>query len=161
MTDLILDFEQWYTEAHPRLVTSLTLAFGSLDVAHEAADEACVRAYERWNRVSKMGSPVGWTYQVAMNAARRRLRRRSLEASLLRRSRRADQQAPAGELWLLVAGLPERQRHAVVLRHVGQLKEAEIGEAMGIARGTVSATLRAAYQKLQIELTDELAGEVV
>ncbi len=161
MTDLILDFEQWYTETHPRLVTSLTLAFGSPDVAHEAADEACARAFERWKNVSTMGSPGGWTYQVAMNAARRRLRRRSLESTLLRKVRVADEPAPAGELWLLVAGLPDRQRHAVVLRHVGQLKEAEIGEAMGIARGTVSATLRSAYRALQIELTDELAGEIV
>ena len=37
--------------------------------------------------------------------------------------------------------LPERQREAVVLRHYGELSEAETAAAMGIGRGTVRSHL--------------------
>jgi RNA polymerase sigma-70 factor (ECF subfamily) len=57
-------------------------------------------------------------------------------------------------MWDVVAGLPDRQRQAVVLRHVGQLREEEIAQAMGISRGTVSSTLRAAYKSLRIAIAD-------
>jgi RNA polymerase sigma factor (sigma-70 family) len=52
--------------------------------------------------------------------------------------------------------LPERQREAVVLRHYGQLSEAETAAAMGIGRGAVArhltqgmASLRAAMATLE------------
>jgi RNA polymerase sigma factor (sigma-70 family) len=56
--------------------------------------------------------------------------------------------APAGEVWELVRELAPRQRIAVVLRYVADLSESEIGEAMGVTRGTVSSTLFAARQAL-------------
>lgn len=61
---------------------------------------------------------------------------------------------PTGELWQLVRALPARQRTAVVLRHVADLTEPEIGEAMGISRGGVSSTLRAAHSSLRRQLAD-------
>ncbi|MDY7105212.1 MAG: sigma-70 family RNA polymerase sigma factor [Actinomycetota bacterium] len=152
------DFETWYRRAHPRLGTALSLAFGDRDLAQDAADEAVARAYERWHDVSTMASPDGWLYRVAFNVARRRLRRRSLEARLLRRGRPEHAAPPAGELWLVVAELPERQRLAVVLRHVGQLTEPEIAEIMGVARGTVSSTLRTAHRSLRDRLADTTVG---
>lgn len=147
-------FDGWYREIHPGLVSSLTVAFGDADLASEAADEAVVRAFERWKRISAMESPGGWTYQVAVNVARRKRRRRGVEALLMRDRPAQPVAGPAGELWLLVAELPERQRIAVAFRHVAGMTEAEVGEAMGITRGTVSATLRNAYKSLRDRLDD-------
>jgi RNA polymerase sigma factor (sigma-70 family) len=154
------EFDAWYQELHPRLVTTLIAVLGDVDVAREATDEAFARAYERWTRVSRMESPDGWTYRVAYNVARRRWRRHALEARLLR-SQTHDQSVPgpAGELWSLVRALPPRQALAVLLRHVGQLTEHEIADVMGIKRGTVSATLRAAYERLRIEMADDVEEE--
>src|SRR5262249_19556386 len=45
--------------------------------------------------------------------------------------------------------LPERQRVAVVLRFVADLTEPDIAQIMGVRRGTVSATLRAALRTLE------------
>jgi DNA-directed RNA polymerase specialized sigma24 family protein len=53
---------------------------------------------------------------------------------------------------MLVADLAPRQRTAVLLRHVGQFTEQEIAVVMGIARGTVSSTLRVAYGHLASQL---------
>ncbi|MFN0028771.1 MAG: RNA polymerase sigma factor [Acidimicrobiales bacterium] len=148
------DFEEWYRAVHPRLGTALAYAFGDVEVAQDAADEAVARAFERWDQVSAMASPAGWTYRVAFNVARRRLRRRSIEARLLGSTVPGTVGPPAGELWDIVAALPPRQRRAVLLRHVGQLEEHEIGRVMGITRGTVSSTLRAAYRSLRMELEE-------
>lgn len=149
-----VEFESWYQALHGRLVASLASAFGDRDLASEAADEAIVRAYERWDKVAAMASPDGWTYTCAFNVARRKLRRRGFERRVLARSLVEAQPGPAGEIWHVVAELPERQRLAVVLRHVGQLREADIADVMGISRGGVSSTLRAAYSSLRMQLAE-------
>jgi DNA-directed RNA polymerase specialized sigma24 family protein len=151
------EFESWYRALHPRLVTTLVAVLGDVDVAREAADEAFARAFERWTRVSSMESMDGWTYRVAYNVARRHWRRRALEHRLLRTPvPEASVPGPAGELWLMVRELPVRQALAVSLRHVGQLTEQEVADVMGVKRGTVSATLRAAYEHLRLRMTDDV-----
>jgi RNA polymerase sigma-70 factor, ECF subfamily len=150
-------FEHWYRDAHPRLLASLVLVTGSVDEATECVDEALARALGHWTRVSEMGSPVGWTYRVALNVARRRGRRRTLEAKLLRRRgpERTELDGPAGEAWTVVADLPLRQRQVVVLRYVADLTEGDIAAALGISRSTVSSTLADARHTLGRLLADE------
>lgn len=152
------DFEAWYQREHPGLITTLAVVVGDADLAAESVDEALARAYERW---AGLRTPTAWTYRVALNVARRKVRRRTVEARLLRRvGTMPDLPGPAGELWLLVADLPPRQREAVALRHIGHLTETEVAEAMGVARGTVSATLRTAHQALRVALEPHLDEEV-
>jgi RNA polymerase sigma-70 factor (ECF subfamily) len=152
------DFERWYRELHPSLVSVLAATVGEADLAKDAADEALARAWRHWKRVSVMASPEGWTYRVALNVVRRRQRRRSLERNLLRRHVVPSVvPGPAGELWLLVEALSPRQREAVLLRHVGHLTEPEIADAMRVTRATVSTTLRAAYARLATQLRNEHA----
>jgi RNA polymerase sigma-70 factor (ECF subfamily) len=149
------DFDGWYRMFHPRLVTVLVAVVGDADVATDAADEALVRALENWPEVAAMSSRDGWTYRVGLNVARRRLRRRAIEQRLLRRSTAPGPiPGPTGEIWELVGRLGARQREAVVLRHVGALTEPEIAQVMGIARGTVNATLRAAHRRLRTALAE-------
>lgn len=151
----MIDFESWYLQMHPRLVTSLAAFCGDADRGRDAADEAAVRALERWDRVGVMASPDGWAMRTGFNLIRRRARRAQLEHRLLRRSEPASPlHGPAAELWAVVADLPARQRQAVVLRHVAQLTEPEIAEVMGVARGTVSSTLRNAYRNLRREIEE-------
>lgn len=150
------EFEPWYQASHRSVTTTLALVTGDADIARDAADEAFARALERWHRVGQMHSPTGWTFRVALNVARRRLRRRSWEGALHRRQARHDAfelQPVDYELWGLVAQLPPRQRTAVALRYVADLPEAAIAEAMQIAPGTVSATLHSARKRLAEDLT--------
>lgn len=151
------DFEAWYVDAHTRLLGSLFLLCGDLDIAQEVVDEACTRAYERWSRLQRMDSPTGWTYVVALRELRRRQRRRRGERDLVGVALRTDVPAGAVELWALLDGLPPRQRTAVVLRHISDLAEADIATAMGVTRSTVSNTLSDAYRNLRrmLDLSDE------
>jgi RNA polymerase sigma-70 factor (ECF subfamily) len=150
-------FESWYRREHPRLVTLLAASTGDVALATEAADEALARAYERWHRVAKMDSAAGWTYRVAFNIVRSKARHHARERNAFNRLRPDDVPGPTGELWLLVADLPARQRTAVLLRHVGQLTEQEVADVMGVRRGTVSSTLRSAYQRIRIDIADDEA----
>ena len=140
------DFEAWYREVHPRLVATLAVVTGNLDLTREAVDEACSRAVAAWPRVARMSSPDGWTYRVALNVARRRLRRQQLERRLLGRLRPRAETVPdlpgaTGELRAAVAHLTDRQRLIVGLRYIADLPEAEIATSLGISRSTVSSTL--------------------
>ena len=149
-------FDAWYVREHDRMITTLALSTGDLELAVEGVDEACSRALERWKRIGAMESPTGWVYRVAINHARRVARRKTMEQRVFRKpATMPDLPAPAGEIWELVASLSVRQRQVVMLRHVGEMSENEIGTVLGISRGTVSSTLHDAHQRLGQLLGDE------
>jgi RNA polymerase sigma factor (sigma-70 family) len=142
-------FEEWYAVERPRVLASLILIIGDIDMASESTDEAFVRALVHWGRVRAMASPGGWVMRVGVNTARRMARRAQRERELLARHRFDEVVSqPALEAWDLVRGLPSRQREAVVLRYVADLPEVEIARIMGVRRGTVSATLLAARRRM-------------
>lgn len=145
------DFDEWYRSSFDRLVRTLAVTIGDVDVAADAVAEAFCRALGRRAATATMANRDGWVYRTALNVARRRLRRRVLEERLLRRHG----ERPAGEpsvsdpqVWAAVRQLPDRQREAIALRYVGQLSESEVAAAMGVAEGTASATLNAARRRL-------------
>ena len=146
-------FDGWYRAEHARVLAMLTVVAGDADLAREATAEAFTRALERWDRVGAMDSPSAWTYRVGVNLLRRRVRRAAFERRLLQ-----DAPAPApppaveSELWEAVRALPVRQRTAVALRYVCDLPQDEIAAVMGVALGTVSATLTAARRRLAATL---------
>lgn len=143
-------FEAWYEREHARIVVTLLLTTGDLDLASEGVDEACARALARWSRVGSMEAPTGWVYRVALNHVRRLTRRRKVERTLLHRLvAPAALPTEASDIWEVVGRLPDRQRQVVVLRHVGDLTEAEIANALHISRSTVSTTLRDAHSRLR------------
>ena len=146
-------FDRWYRVQHPRVLGLLTVVAGDADVAREVTAEAFVRALERWDRVAAMDAPAAWTYRVAVNLLRRRMRRAAFE-SRLAPEEPAPRPPPAieSELWDAVRSLPVRQRTAVALRYVCDLSQEEIAAVMNVATGTVSATLSAARRRLAAEL---------
>ena len=56
------------------------------------------------------------------------------------------------ELWAAVATLPDKQRHAVVLRYIGDLAYAEIGELAGTSEAAARQNVRAGLARLREEL---------
>jgi DNA-directed RNA polymerase specialized sigma24 family protein len=148
-------FDDWYRENRPRVLATVALRCGSVDVAADATDEAFLQAFARWNRIADMQSPTGWVVTVALNVSRRRLRRRSFEHALLRRTRVVDElPGPAGELFEVVHNLPEPQRTIVLLRYVADLPQADIAVAMKVSRSTVSTALTAAHRQLKSLISD-------
>lgn len=150
------EFEAWYRREYPRVLAACTaLAGGWADAGRESTDEAFTRAIERWPTVREMAAPGGWVQVVALNHLRRHLRRRHSEQRAVFRCVSdpvVAPEAPDVGMWTAVAALPARQQACVVLRYVHDLPEADIAAALGVARGTVSATLHLALGRLRDEL---------
>ena len=156
-------FETWYRAEHPRVLAALAVVARDPDLAQEVAAEAFARALQRWERVGVMDSPGGWTYRVALNLLRRRARRAAIERRLLPRLVPAPITVPAYavEVWQVVTGLAPRMRTAVALRYLGGLTEAEVARVMGVAPGTVAATLHDARRRLAPLLAPDTFPEEV
>lgn len=141
---------------YPQLVRAMSLYVGDADVAEELAQETLLRACRQWARVSQLESPGGWCWRVATNLANSHFRRR-------RAARRAHQRLGDGDhhevdvsdvlaVRQAVAGLPERQRTAVVLRHVVGLSAPDTAGRMGISADAVRSLTKRATASLRDQL---------
>lgn len=141
---------------HRRLVGVLTLHLGDRWVAEELAQEALIRACERWPEVGAMQHPRAWVTRVALNLAnswiRRRVAERKARARLDAHPELVADSADTSDALAVraaLATLPDRQRQAVVLRYWGGLSPREAGEVMGITPGTVRALTHQAVTALR------------
>lgn len=145
---------------YPQLVRALSLYVGDADVAEELAQEALLRACRQWAKVSRLESPGGWTWRVATNLANSHFRRR-------RAARRAHQRlgtdagthhdpdgGDAVAVRQAVAALPERQRTALVLRHLYDLSAPDTAARMGISPDAVRSLTKRAVKSLRDRLGD-------
>jgi RNA polymerase sigma-70 factor (ECF subfamily) len=129
-------FERFFQDEYERLGRALYLVIGDPIEAEDVAQEAMVRLYERWDRVSAGGSDVGYLYRTALNLYRSRLRRAAVR--LRRGPRQAAKADPLSvaedrdELGRLLAELPEGQREALVLVAWLGMTDEEAGVALGI-----------------------------
>jgi RNA polymerase sigma-70 factor (ECF subfamily) len=147
----VVDFHGFYADARPSVGRALALTLRNADLAADCVDEAMVRAYQRWERVSRLDNPAGWVYRVGLNHARSRVRR------LLRRPPARPEiyhelhvSDPAIERAL--ATLPIGQRSVVVCRHLLGWSEAQTADALRIRPGTVKSRLSRALTRLETEL---------
>jgi RNA polymerase sigma-70 factor (ECF subfamily) len=152
-----IDFDGFY-HAHFRPLTVQLCAYvGDLHQAQDLVQEAFCRAYPRWRRVSAMDDPVAWVRRVAWNLATSRWRRGRTSLAYLRRQRAEHVDGPTPDrvaLTAALAGLPERQRRAVVLHYLADLSVAEIARQERAAEGTVKSWLHRGRAALAIALAD-------
>lgn len=127
---------------------------GALDIVHEAF----VSALRSRARFAARGSLSAWLWRIVVNAARDNRRQTGAQFAEWH-----DGHVPArnqalheglGEVATAIQALPERQRLAVFLRYYADLDYHQIGVVLGIATGTVSATLNAAHRTLHIQLDE-------
>jgi len=156
------DYDAFFSSSFDPVRRALVLMFADAAIAEDATQEAFARAYRRWSRVSGMDDPTAWVYVVAVNVARRAVRRRRLLAW------RDDEPRSAGDVaaavvasvtvHALLADLTERQRTAVVLRYLADLPYARIAEALGCAEATARATVHQALRRLRATSTETHDG---
>lgn len=138
---------------------SLALVVGDPDRAEDLTQEAFARAFARWPSVSSMDRPVAWVYVVALNKARRDLRRDSHQPTpepVVVVDDLAGAVATSVSVSAALATLAPRQRAVVVLRYLAGLSTAEVAKALGCAEGTVKSTLHSALQRLRVTMEEPL-----
>jgi len=139
---------------YDRVVRSVVLACGDVDVAEDAVQAALVEALEYGRRGRQIDDLAGWVFVVATNKNRRRFRRAQneersiarLEALEVSRSSAVDERS--FELWPAVLSLPGRQRQAVVLFYVHDLGVREIANLLDVSEGTIKTALHRARATL-------------
>ena len=149
------EMERFCAAAYPRLVAALTHQFGDPWLAEELAQDALVRACDRWGRVRGLESPVGWAFRVGVNLGNSRLRRRSAERRA--RQRHGPNHAfydnfDSVDRLVVAAALEEltpRQREVVVLRFYLGLDVAEAAQVVDATPGAVRALTHRAIRSLR------------
>lgn len=157
------DAAAFFADEYDRLVGALGLYVGDRFVAEELAQEALLRACRRWERVSTMDSPGGWTWRVAVNLANSYFRRRRAERRA--HARLAQERDPVSDgprptdselVARAVASLPRRQKTALVLRYYLDLSVAETARRMGTSDDAVRSLTKRAVADLRrrVDLVD-------
>jgi RNA polymerase sigma-70 factor, ECF subfamily len=149
-----LDFDDTFRRCFGPMVRSLAVAAGDREVAADCVQDAFMRAYVRWNRVSRLEDPVGWIRHVAVNRMRdhfRKLERGGRAMGRLRHREPLVTEAPRepSELAALLAQLPPQQRLAAALFYVDDLSISDIAHAMDLSEGAVKYHLHAARATLR------------
>ena len=149
------DFTAFYEATWPRTVACAYAMSGDFSEAEDLAQEAYSRAWPRWSSLREYDDPGAWVRHVATRLAVSRWRRARTAAGFLAHSRAPEPAAPPSEATAaLVAALrqlPEAQRRAIVLHHLGELAVVEIARIEQCPEGTVKARLargRAALAEL-------------
>jgi RNA polymerase sigma-70 factor (ECF subfamily) len=157
-TDEALDaIEAVYRERFAGFVRLARAITGEEQAALDAVHDGFVRAVRYRSGLRDRESAPGWVCRIVLNEARKRrtaeARYEPLEPEQLE-GPGENGHREGGRLHAALAALPERQRLALFLRHYADLDYAAIAEALGVARGTVSATLHAARANLQEQLKE-------
>ena len=148
------EFADFYRSERARLFGTLAMVTGNRLESEELMQEAFVRVWERWDRVSVHPEPVGYLYRTAFNLIRQR--RRALARAAARGSTidsapdpfdRADDLA---DVAAAMRSLTVRQRTAVILMDLLGYESKEAARLMRARPGTVRSLAsqgRAALRK--------------
>lgn len=151
-------FESFYRREFRNVVGLAYALSGSKLGAEDLAQEAFIKAHERWDRISGYDKPGAWVRRVVANLAVSGFRRRSAEKRAI--SRLAGQRQPGisdlepedQEFWEMVRDLPKRQAQATALFYVEDRSVAEIAEILECSPSTAKVHLFRGRQALGAKL---------
>jgi RNA polymerase sigma factor (sigma-70 family) len=152
------EFEEFFEAEYDRVVRAVFLASGQRDLAEEIAQEAMVRAYERWDRIRTMESPIGYVMKIAFNRQRSWLR---AATRLLRLP--ASHEMVGGDtsdetsqrVMELLHSIPVTQRQALILVEWLGLTSEEAGKVLGIEATSVRGRIHRARDSFRHLLGDD------
>jgi RNA polymerase sigma-70 factor (ECF subfamily) len=158
-TEISGSFDGFFAEHHDRLYRALWIVTRDRHDAEELTQDAFLKVWERWERVSALDDPVGYLYRTAMNLYRNRRRRAAVAV------RRAAHASPHDDA---IAAIDERdavvralgactpkQRAALVLTDLLDLTSEEAARALRVRPSTVRVLSARARATLRTELGDD------
>ncbi|HZT05182.1 MAG TPA: RNA polymerase sigma factor [Steroidobacteraceae bacterium] len=162
MGDLhVAGIERVFREAHGRAVAVLIRAFGDIDMAEEAVQDAFAEAIQRWPTTGLPPSPAGWIITTARNRAIDRLRREGSRdyrhrqaAEMLTPEEPEEEAAVADDRLRLIftcchPALGMGAQVALTLRLIGGLTTAEVARAFLLPEATMAQRLVRAKAKIR------------
>jgi RNA polymerase sigma-70 factor, ECF subfamily len=151
-------FSDCYYASYGRLTAQLNAYLGDATEAEDVLQEAFLRAWQQWEKISAYDDPVAWVRRVAWNLATSRWRSIMREAKLRRQRDRHTYGAELGpDNVALVAALRSLRpnvRRVIVLHYLADLPVAEIASDLGAPRNTVLSWLSRGRAELAVLLSD-------
>ncbi|UVS76411.1 SigE family RNA polymerase sigma factor [Actinokineospora sp. UTMC 2448] len=156
-----MEFAEYVVLQRPALMRFATVLTGQPWLADDVVSDVLGRAYERWDRISRLAEPHAYVRRMVVNdylSWRRRLMRTipraDVEPHLTGLGDGAQERAERDAMIQRLAGLPRKQRTAVVLRYYAGLPDAEIAEQLGCRESTVRSQIARALAALRITMTN-------
>ena len=155
------EIERVFREEYGRAVAVLIRAFGDIDIAEEAVQDAFTVAAQRWPDTGLPPSPAGWIITTAKNRAIDRLRleaslqNRHAQAALLHAGREPIEEGPVTDERLRLIftcchpALAQSVQVALTLRLLGGLTTAEIARAFLLPEATMAQRIVRAKNKIR------------
>lgn len=147
------EIEALYRQHYSRFLRFTVANLGDVEQGRDAVHEAFVRAIRSLGDFRGEAQLESWLWRILVNVClvEKRNRVEAIE----------DVAHPIGitsEAWpeirAAIAALPTRQRTILFLRHYADLDYDHIGAVLGVARGTVAATLHTAHTRLRDALEE-------
>lgn len=152
------EFTSFYEASAPAVLRQVHAMTGDHAEAQDCVQEAYVRAWQHWDRVSSYDAPEAWVRTVAWRLAVSRFRRVRRGAALLRQEPHvSSSQALGPDHVALVQALRQikpDQRRAIVLHYVAGRSVQEIADETHAPTGTVKARLRRGRDALAVLLAE-------
>ncbi|MEO8622159.1 MAG: RNA polymerase sigma factor [bacterium] len=161
MTSELGDVSEWIRRFTPQLLGVARAFAQDEDEAEDLLQELWIAAYERAHERAPNAPLSAWLHTLVLNIGRtrwRRRRRRERLFALWGRSERSHDgtHAPGiseallrAQLWRSVAELPDLQRRVLLLRIVEDMSTAQAAAVLGLAQGTIKASLHRALKALR------------
>ena len=155
------EIENVFREEYGRAVAVLVRAFGDIDIAEEAVQDAFTVAVQRWPDTGLPPSPAGWIITTARNRAIDRFRReasrddRQVQAALLHSAGEPGEEDPVRDERLRLIftcchpALAQNVQVALTLRLLGGLTTPEIARAFIVPEPTMAQRLVRAKGKIR------------
>jgi RNA polymerase sigma-70 factor (sigma-E family) len=164
----VVEFDDFARAQLPGLVRFAAALTGDRQLAQDLVQDALVRAYLKWARVSSADRPDLYLRKMVVNGHlswRRRWYQRSV-APVAEPADGPDTSGPdpanrvtdRAELAALLAGLGRQQRAAIVLRFYEDLADAEIAAVLGCAPATVRGYISRGLAALRVQARPEPAS---
>ena len=160
------EFSEYVAGRRAQLRRTAYLLCGDSHRAEDLVQTTLMKVYVAWPRMSRDGNVDAFTRRVMVNAhidETRRAWRREWPGVEEHDVQAAAEGSPEDRDLLLtaLAGLPPRQRAAVVLRHYWGLSVQETADDLGCSTGTVKSQTSHALRRLEAALSphyDERGG---
>jgi RNA polymerase sigma-70 factor, ECF subfamily len=150
-----LSFEELFLDVHDRLFRALYFVTGSSADAEELMQDAFLKLWERWDRIETIDDPVAYLFRSALNGFRMRTRRARAAARhvvpLATVRDPFDDVNVREDVRRMLAGLPPRQRAALVLTEILGYSSEQAARIMRIRPTTVrvlASQARAAMREM-------------
>jgi RNA polymerase sigma-70 factor (ECF subfamily) len=149
------DFAAFFARTSPGLLARAMMFCRHRQDAEDAVQNTYITAFRSWDRIrEEYEAPEAWLYTVLRNElcaqARKKARERKvIDVMPVPHDATPEQTAEAMAVLEALAGLPAKQRTALVLHALFGMPQDEIAAKLGIRRVTVAGNVRNARRTLE------------